>query len=199
MDAFDHIIAVTGLKAAGKDTFCAYVEEHCGYATVRISDAVRAEAAVRGLPNPTVEQLQRIGDAAKRETGNHGFWAERALQIARERGYARVLINGIRHPEEIKHLQHALGERCSVVGIVAPTAMRAARFLARGQPGDPRTFEDFLTVDDRDRGIGQPPEGQQVNRCLALVPWDHLLPNDGTEEVFAQRINRFFANLSNRI
>lgn len=195
---FDRVIAVTGLKAAGKDTFCAYAERRFGYATVRISDAVRAEAATRRLANPTVLDLQRIGDERKRETSNPGYWAERALHLADQQRARRVLINGIRNPGEIACLQRIVGARCTVVGIVAPTLLRATRFLARAQAGDPRRFEEFLAVDDRDRGIGQPPEGQQVDRCLALVPWPNLLQNDGTAEVFTQRIDRFFASHSHR-
>lgn len=56
--------------------------------------------------------------------------------------------------------------------------------LERQQTGDPPTFLGFLKMDLVDRGWLQKPYGQQVNRCLRLVPKDNVFHNVGTKQEY---------------
>ena len=190
---FDVVIGLTGLKAAGKDEFSRILGGY-GFVTRRCSDAIREEARRRGIDDPTVVQLQDIGDEGRSKFGE-GSWAVELLRMFRSDGERRAIINGIRNPGEIRALQEMLGERFTLVGVVAPIGIRAERFLKRGQAGDPSEMERFLSVDDRDRGIGQPPEGQQVDRCLAMVDWENLFNNDGTLDDYREWTERFLARI----
>lgn len=189
---FDLVVGLTGLKAAGKDTF-ADVLAAKGFDRYRVSDAVRAEAKERGIESPTMKELQDIGDALRRETGDSGAWIVRLMSMARDRGSRKVVVNGVRNPGEIEALRREAWNRFVLVGIVAPTPLRFERFLKRRQAGDGDSMSAFLEMDDRDRGLGQPPEGQQVDRCLALVPWENVYLNAGTLEEYTRWINGILA------
>lgn len=190
-DCFDLVIGLSGLKAAGKDEFGKRVEEYFGFAHTRVSDAIRAEAAKRGILDPSTAVLQDIGNEGREKSDDSGYWPKELLKIMRESGKRLVVINGIRHPDEAVALRAALGGKFVHIGIVAPTHIRAKRFLSRGQAGDPAEFEKFLAIDDRDRGIGEPPHGQQVDRTLALVPWENIYNNIGSLEEYWAWISSF--------
>lgn len=178
----ESVISLSGLKAAGKDELCKRLAAQ-GYASLRLSDPIRAEAVRRGFAQYTTAQLQDIGDEGRR-LGGPGFWAAKAIELAKERGLAKVIINGVRNPGEIEALRTAAEGRCTLVGVVAPLLVRFGRVAGRGQVEDRYKLEEFVAMDDRDRGIGSPPDGQQVDRCLALVPWENLYVNDGTLEAY---------------
>lgn len=179
---FESVISLSGLKAAGKDELCKRLAAS-GYQTLRLSDPIRAEAVRRGFVQYTTEQLQDIGDEGRR-LGGAGHWASKALELAKERGHRRLIINGVRNPGEIEALRREAGSRCTLVGVVAPIMIRYGRASGRGQVEDRYDLEKFVLMDDRDRGIGQPPDGQQVDACIALVPWENRYNNSGTLEEY---------------
>ncbi len=181
---FDSVIGLIGLKASGKDEFGIHTATHYGFTQTRVSDAIRAEAARLGITDPTTVQLQDLGNRGRALSNDGGFWPKELLKLMSASGKRLVVINGIRHPDEISALKEILGNKFVAVGIIAPVLLRAARFLKRRQAGDPITLEDFLAIDDRDRGIGEPPHGQQVDRAMALVPWENLYNNIGTLEEY---------------
>ena len=190
-DSFDLVIGLAGLKAAGKDEFGRRAASHFGFIHTRISDAIRAEAAKRGITDPSTSVLQDLGNEGRLKSGDSGYWPKELLKIMSVAGKRLLTINGIRHPDEAAALRAALGDKFIPVGIVAPTLMRSTRFFGRGQAGDPAEFEHFLAIDDRDRGIGEPPHGQQVDRTLALVPWENVYNNIGTLEEYWAWISSF--------
>jgi dephospho-CoA kinase len=185
------VVGITGLRAGGKDELSRILKEQ-GFNVRRVSDAVREECTKQGIIDPTTEQMQNIGDQGRINSGDNGFWAGRLLEILVREGNSCAAINGIRNPGEVFTLQRCLGDRFVLVGITAPIMMRYQRTLMR-QEGhrDPKKLEDFLVIDDRDRGIGQSIEGQQVDRCLALVSPENLFFNSGSLEEYRQWIVTF--------
>ena len=173
------VIGVVGFKAAGKDTFCEYLVSKYDFLMERTSDYVKEEAKKRGIKMPTTKDLQDVGDALRRESGDGGCWMRRMIDHAAKSNAPRVLLNGIRNPVEIETLKEILGDRLVLIGIVATTVVRAKRFMERAPTNAP-TLDYFLLMDDRDRGINQPSYGQQVDRALALVPFENVFVNNGT-------------------
>jgi len=174
----ESVISLSGLKAAGKDELCKRMASY-GYASLRLSDPIRAEAVRRGFPQYTTDQLQDIGNEGRR-LGGPGYWATKTIELARERGLTKVVINGVRNPGETEALCLAAGDRCTLAGIVAPILVRYARVSGRGQVEDRYDLEKFVAMDDRDRGVGEPADGQHVDRCIALVPLENVYNNVGT-------------------
>ena len=178
--AFDLVIGVTGLKAAGKDEFTRYLAEKHGFRVRSCGDEIRAELQRGGFDKPTVDQQIELGNRGRRESGDSAYWVKRVIMTCHGEGCNFIAVNGIRHPLEVEGLRKMLGGKFHLVGIVAPTPSRAQRLISRKRVGDPQTIEEFLDLDDHDRGIGQPWDGQQVDRALALVPWENLYNNVGT-------------------
>ena len=175
---FKSVICVTGHKGAGKDEFCTQMMTK-GYASVRFSDPIRAEAVKRYGVSYTVEQLIGIGDEGRRQNGAN-YWAEQLIEFAAKNKWKRFVINGARNPEEITNVENAGAPFFTLVGITAPIMARYERIAKRGQTEDRAELESFLRMDDTDRGIGQPADGQQVDRCMARVPENRLYNNAGT-------------------
>lgn len=185
---FDIVIGVTGLLAAGKDVLTDRLKT-LGFGVRRTSDPIRDVAAAGGIVEPTREQLQDIGNWGRRQ--GLGFWALKAAEMLAAEGYRRVAINGLRHPGEAEALRTEFGDRFVLVGIEAPTWLRFQRVTGRDRIGDSLDIEGFLKMDDRDRGIGEPWDGQQAERTLALVAPENLYCNDGTLEAYHEWIRLF--------
>jgi hypothetical protein len=148
-------------------------------------DAVRRSAREEyGLDNPTVGDLIRIGNEGRQKSGDNGYWARQLIKMIQEGAVYRAVVQGIRNPGEIIRLSETLGQRFFLIGITAPLRLRAERLMARGRSGDPRTLEAFMNLDDADRGIGQPPDGQRTDDCLARVDLANRFVNDGTLDEF---------------
>lgn len=188
--SFEMVIGITGLKAAGKDAAAALLADR-GFTVLRTRDVITMDLANEGLTHPTVAQLQDKGNQGRIESGDLAYWAKRMVKLAEERGVTKLVLNGLRHPGEVQGISAMLGSTFTMIGLVAPTKIRAARFLSREQAGDPREYAAFIATDDRDRGIGEPPGGQQVDRTLALVPYADVYNNSGTMGEFNYWIDDF--------
>lgn len=175
------VIGLTGLKAAGKDTLAERLVSLYGFTAMGFGDAVRREAKRQlGTANPPVAELIRLGNEGRAESGN-GIWAQRLLEMARESGVSRLVMNGFRHPDEFDVVKSALPDgHFTFVAIVAPFRVRAERLIRRGRPGDPVDLAGFADLDDADRGIGQPWSGQQVDRAIARAAYANVYNNAGT-------------------
>ncbi len=185
---FEIVVGVTGLLAAGKDVLTDRLKT-MGFGVRRTSDPIRDVAAARGVTEPTREQLQDIGNWGRRQ--GLGFWALKAARMLADDGYRRVAINGLRHPGEVEALRNAYGDRFSLVGIEAPTWIRFQRVAGRNRTGDSLDIEGFLKMDDRDRGIGEPWDGQRVDLTMACVPQENRFCNDGTLDEYHRWIDAF--------
>jgi len=195
---FDEVVGLVGLKASGKDVCSGILANH-GCAEWRISDPIRAEAARRnGSTAYTMSQLMDIGNEF-RAKGGPGYPAQLMLEMAHAKGDRKVVVNGLRNPGEIWKLREIVGHRLYLIGITAPIMVRFARASARHQPEDPLTLEQFLQNDDRDRGIGEPPHGQHVDRTLAMVAEvdpEAIYCNQGTLADYHNWINAFVTRYS---
>ena len=78
-----------------------------------------------------------------------------------------AVIDSLRHPQDTIWLRDHLN--ALIIGVDAPVMARFNRILARGRESDPKTWEEFLAADLRDRGIGQPEYGDNVEACLKIA------------------------------
>jgi dephospho-CoA kinase len=188
----EFIIGVVGLKASGKDVLCERLARS-GFDVQSTSRAVHAECVRQGIAEPTVAQMQDLADQQKRIYQDYGLWTRRAIEAARANGSRLIAVNCLRHPAEVAAIEDQDDAGTLLIGVTAPTRIRAARLIARARPGDPQVLEEFMNLDDRDRGIGEPPTGQQVDRTLALVPHRCVYNNAGTLGAFHHWITDLLA------
>jgi dephospho-CoA kinase len=178
------IIALVGLKFSGKGTLAAYLAKHFGFTIFRTRDCILADAGDYGIVKPreevSIPEMQFIGNAG-REKGGNGYWALRQYEKACAQGVERFLMDGVRHPDEIKVLREVAvrtpGTIFVAIGIEASFMNRFARLAGRNDEGDAKLRDadfrlavaKFSAMDDRDRGIGEPWHGQQVDATLSVV------------------------------
>lgn len=195
VNGFESVVCVSGLKGAGKDEFCRRMVTH-GYQSVRFSDPIREEAVRRGFTNYTVQQLIEIGNEGRRN-GGPGYWAGQLMDLAVAKGWSRFVINGARNPGEIEVASKRATPWFTLVGITAPSMIRFGRISKRGQTEDRAEIAKFLEMDDADRGVGQPSDGQQVDRCMALVLYNRIYNNDGTLAEYHAWIDGVYRSIEN--
>lgn len=177
------VVGFTGEIAAGKGVGTNLLVTELGFRYFSLSDRVREAATRRGLTAPTREALQDIGDEYRRTFGG-GVWAKETTAEAFVADIQKVVIDGIRNPAEIELLRR---HPCFfLVGVTAPREERFSRMLARGKSSDPKTWEDFLVMDARDKGVGQDSLGQQVEKCLAMA--HTTIHNDGSVESYRKKL-----------
>ena len=99
------IIGITGTNASGKDTAADYLKNK-GYSHYSLSDIVREECDVRGLPKDR-DTLRELANELRRNFGADVL-AKRAIEKIQREKAKNIVITSIRSPEEIKTLKKIL-------------------------------------------------------------------------------------------
>ena len=176
------VIGVTGPNAAGKGEVSAYLGT-LGFAVHSLSDIVREEAAAQGLP-PEREHLIRIGNML-RERGGASVLAERLLP----RIGNRDAVDSIRNPAEVEALRRI--PEFVLVGVSAPAELRFSRSRLRARPGDPETFEAFLSRERQENSRN--PAGQQLQATFALA--DRVIDNDAGLDALHAKVDALIRSI----
>ena len=177
------VIGVVGPMASGKGVVIDQLKEY-GFQIYSLSDILRQTASLIQLP-PNREILQDIGDLLRKHAGN-GVLAERTVALINQTSDSDIGIDSIRNPVEMQILSEILSAR--FIGVDATLERCFENMRIRNRVGDPKTWEEFLPLAKRDRGIGQEASGQQVESCLQLAQ-PHVIQNDGSLENLKQRID----------
>ncbi|MDD5750952.1 MAG: deaminase [Candidatus Peribacteraceae bacterium] len=180
------VICLTGFMGSGKGEVVKMLQER-GFMYASLSDAVREEATLRGLPH-TREHLQAVGNDLRAKGGAGALGAK--VRAIVERKAADWVIDGVRHPDEwreLRKLSHA-----SLIGITAGDDVIVERLLQRDREGG-LTAEEIRAKLQKEKGIGEPPEGQQVRACLERA--DFLIINEGTLPELETKLDHFFGLL----
>jgi len=169
------IIGLTGSMGAGKGEVVKILDP-LGFQYITLSQMVREEARKKGIPEER-EKLMEVGNHM-RQTEGAGVLGKRALQKIRGSENDKWVVDGIRNPAEIDALKE--GQNVHIVGLQANRDLLVQRILKRGRESDPKIAEEVIARIQREWGKGEPPEGQQMERCMQKI--DHLIVNEGTLE-----------------
>lgn len=173
----------------GKGEVVKILEEK-GFKYVRLSSMVREEAKRRGVGEER-EQLMEVGNSM-RAAGGNGVLATKTLETIQSSDHDLWIVDGIRNPAEIDELQK--GEGVHIVGVTADREMIVDRIMSRAREGDATTRQEIEAKMDREWGIGEPPEGQQVGQCMEKV--DVTIENNGTLEELAEKFISYYNQIS---
>jgi len=184
MPLMPQIIGLTGYMGSGKGELVKLLQKR-GYTYTSLSDAVRAEATKRGLEH-TREHLQQVGNQLREEQGA-GVLGKKIRETVEQELERRWVIDGIRNPgewEELKQLPDF-----EMIGVTASPDTIVSRITRRNREGTALSREEVIAKLNKERGIGEPPEGQQVQRCLDHA--DFLIVNEGTLEDLDAKLTHF--------
>lgn len=181
------IIGLTGPICAGKDEVGRLLEEK-GFIRLSLVEELREEARKRGI-ELTRKNLQDLGDLLRQQEGMDVLARKVMSKIVPGKRYT---IESIRNPGEVTALKELEG--FMLCCITASDFTRFTRMVQRGREQDPQTFEEFLAIEARDRGIGQATYGQQNEACWALA--DYVLENETTLDDLSKKVDVFIGALS---
>jgi dCMP deaminase len=170
------LIGLTGRNAAGKGEAARYLQTKSFY-YYSLSNVIRDEIRARG-EEPTRERLIIVGNELRQRHGA-SVLAERILaKIEDDKHY---IIDSIRNPAEVDAFRAA--KHFKLLRIDAPAEVRFKRIVSRRRESDPRTFEEFVELENREA------EGDDTSQNLVKVELmaDHTLLNDGVlDKLYAQ-------------
>jgi dephospho-CoA kinase len=166
--ALQHVIGLVGQKVAGKGTISRRLSERYGFSVLVTGQVIRDELFPLLGREPLTTDLMDYANKMKFEKGA-GYWMDVLLKRARACEFSNMVIDGIRHPDELEVLSKELGGKFLPLGITATFERRLEWYFKRQKVGDKMDREWFVRMDARDQGFDEPPWGQQVAATLGRL------------------------------
>ena len=177
-------IGLTGYMGSGKGELVKLLKKR-GYRQISLSDAVREEATKRGLEHSR-ENLQRVGNELRGD-GGAGVLGTKIFDAIKREADENWVIDGIRNPSEYEELKKLPDFK--MVGVNAAPKTLIERLKERSREGSVMTEDSIQARLAKERGEGEPPEGQQVKKCLDEA--DFLILNEGTLDDLEKKCEHF--------
>jgi len=181
------LIGVTGRIGAGKETLTQFLRDR-GFIYFQTSDLLKEELRKREV-EITRKNMQDLGDEL-RERDGPGVLMKMLLEKIDVSG--NYIIDSLRNTGEVEFLKNNV-ENFILIGIDASQKIRFERQVQRGKPSDPKTWEDFLEVDNRDNFDENNPMGQQVGKCIEIS--DFVVVNDGSLEEAMKKVEEIWEEI----
>ncbi len=175
---------IVGQIASGKGEAVKIFTEQYGFVSFNLSSILHAILENKGVHEFTRKDLQDLGDQLRKREGN-GVLAKKAVkklnnfQFSRsnvQRKNINIIIEGIRNPAEVDYLRTL--PNFTLIALKARKKIRYQRLIKRKKPWDPKTWDEFIVIDRRDKGLHEKKHGQQVAECVKMA--DIVLQNNGS-------------------
>lgn len=175
------VIGLVGLIGSGKDVVSDYLVEKYGYHKVVMGDIVRELATELGRSHSR-DDLQKTQKEYREKYGDQ-FFGKQVVRKIRENQWDKVVINGIRIPEDVKVPKRSFGDDMVVALVDVDPKTRFERLTKRKREGDPDTFQEFKRQEENEKKL--------FNFEGVLEEVDDTIDNNGTLEELRQNIDRF--------
>jgi dCMP deaminase len=178
------LIGLTGKNASGKGEVARLLQAR-GFDYYSLSDVIRDEIRSRG-DEPTRDALVATGNDLRERLGA-GVLAHRILR--KLDADVNAIIDSVRNPAEVETLRSTGHFR--LVHVTAEARTRFERIRARNREGDPRDFESFMALEEREA------VGKAYSQNLVAVGQlaDCTLGNDGTLEELGTAVDSLLLRL----
>jgi len=186
------IIGLTGSLAAGKGVVSDFLKKQ-GFVYLSLSNELREIAKEKKI-ELTREKLQNLGNQLREENGSSTL-AETIIKKIINQQYQKCIVDGIRNPAEIDALKKM--KNFFLISMDASPEIRFNRMKERARESDPQTWEDFLRIDSKDKGLGETETGQGVGKCMMQA--DFTLINAGTLEEIEKKVQELYVKIESKI
>lgn len=184
------IIGIAGTIGAGKETLTGFFREK-GFVYFETSAILKEMLAERGL-EITRENMQNLGDELRKKEGA-GALMKIMLEKSKKDESKNYIFDSLRNDGEADFLR----ENCKnfvLIAVDAPREIRFKRIVERGKPHDPKIWEEFLKVDERDLCDKENPHGQQTGKLLKMA--DFVIVNDKDFESARKQVEEIYAKIA---
>ena len=175
------IIGITGLIGSGKDAVSQYLAEKYGYETIGMGDIVRDISKQMGRTSGR-DDLQKTQKEIVEKYGWE-YFAENVVKKILKKGWDKVVINGIRRPQDAIVPKRYFGKDIVILLIDAPPKVRYERLKQRKRESDPETFEEFMRQEKN--------EIKLFNIEETLKYYDYKIENKGDVEKLRKTLDEF--------
>ena len=182
------IIGLTGKNGSGKGEVARFLKER-GFEYRSLSDVVRAELVKRSKA-VTREHLIDTGNALRKKFGPDVLAMRIIEHIEIDKNY---VVDSIRHPAEAKALKSRNG--FVLLNVTASSKVRFGRLKRRGRENDPKTFPQFLKLEQREATSGVRSD-QQLDQVIELA--DYALRNSGSIEELHEEITKLVMKIARK-
>ena len=169
------VIGLVGGPATGKGEISRLLAKK-GFYRFSLSDVLRELARVKGLP-VTRRNLTDIANNLRAKK-SPDYLALEAVKRLKKLNKEKIVIESIRHPEEVKTLQRELG--AFIIGVRMPLEKRWDLIRERARTGDPKTHSEFLKLIESEEGGKGADTNIQVG--FALDGCDVIIENNSSIE-----------------
>lgn len=177
------VVGVAGTIGSGKEIVSEKLLKRFNSYHVNLSDIIKGEIE-RKKGKLDRKALQDMGDEMRKKYGPHILALLAIEYLPRDKEMS--VVTGIRNPAEAEYLRKKFGQNFKLIAVDAPIEVRFERVLKRQKPSDPQTFDEFVTLDERDQGKEESEAGLQVKKCVEIA--DFKIINDGTLEDLEKKI-----------
>ena len=174
------IIGLTGKNGSGKGEVARFLKER-GFDYLSLSDVLREELKKRRKP-VTRENLVQLGNELRKKFGPDILAKRTVERIEVDKNY---VVDSIRHPAEVKALK--AGNGFVLLNVTAPPQIRFARLKKRGRENDPKTVQQFKTLEKTEEKSTVRSD-QQLDQAIKLA--DLKIQNAGTLKELHDEITR---------
>lgn len=182
------IIGLTGKNGAGKGEIAKYLQER-GFHYYSLSDVLRETAQKEGL-EVTRDTLVALGNRLRGERGAGALAEAIFSRLDPEKNY---IVDSVRHPSEVAVLRRR--KDFCLVQIKAPQRLRFERLKLRAREKDPRTFEEFVALEEKEAASSESSD-QQLDKAIALA--DFTLDNAGPLKMVQDQARELLLSLSKK-
>jgi dCMP deaminase len=182
--ALSTYIGLTGTMGSGKGEIAKMLQGR-GFRYISLADMVRDEATTRGIEHLR-ENLQMVGNEL-RSSGGAGVLGIKVRESILREPDVNWVIDGVRNPGEVMELQKL--PDFQMIGVSANQDTIIKRLLDRNREGATLNKSTIIERLEKEKGKGEPPDGQQVSKCMDSS--DYVILNDGTLEDLERKLNHF--------
>lgn len=179
------ILGFVGPICVGKGLAIEYLVKEYGFYYSSTSDRIREEIKRHGL-KVTRKRLQKFGGELRKKFGSEVL-AKRTWDDILHSGAKKAVVDAIRSKGEIEFLKRIPG--FYLIAVLAKPKIRFQRIVERGRDDDPKKWEEFLKMEERDKKA----EGRDIGGCVKMA--DFRIENNGTIEELESKIKKVLRKL----
>lgn len=187
------VIGISGSIGSGKEVVKQILMRSVPSYGVSLSAAIRGEVEKKKMQF-TRQTMQDMGDEIRGKYGAFIFAKFSTEFMSRDKPY--LVVEGITNPAEAEWLRKAYKGDFVLIGVDAPQQVRFERTKSKENNYviEPKTFEEFIGLDNREMGDGEPAHGLQVRKCLEMA--DHRIDNDGDQAKLAAAVQEIVSKIN---